>query len=146
MAKIERVYNVPLRKEFQKVPTHRRAKKAVKALAEFVGRHMHAGIETVNISTDLNNFIWRFGMKNPPHHVKVNVVKEEDGKVMVDLAEKVAKKEKPAKEKKPKAEKKTEAPKAEHKHEEKKAETHKSQKEEHPKDEKKAVSKKKVEK
>lgn len=161
MAKLERMYNVPLRSEFQKVPSHRKAKKAVKALAEFIARHMHAEFENVRITTELNNFIWKHGMKNPPHHIKVNAVKEDNGMVMVELAEKKPeKRERPAKvmrtkgsqhpenaeafsmEKKAKVEKKAEAKKEDHtghKHEEKKAE-HK--KEEKPKSEHKPAAKK----
>ena len=33
---LERTFNVPLRKEFMKVPRYRRANKAVKALKEFI--------------------------------------------------------------------------------------------------------------
>ena len=33
---IERTYNVPLRKEYRKVPRWKRTKKAVKALKEFL--------------------------------------------------------------------------------------------------------------
>ena len=37
---LERTYNVPLRKEFLKVPKYKRAKKAVKALKQFLAKHM----------------------------------------------------------------------------------------------------------
>ena len=37
---LERVYNVPLRKEFLKAPRYKRAKKAVTALKQFLVRHM----------------------------------------------------------------------------------------------------------
>ena len=37
---LERVYIVPLRKEFQKVASWRRTEKAVKALREFIAKHM----------------------------------------------------------------------------------------------------------
>jgi ribosomal protein L31E len=36
---LERTYNVPLRREYLKVPRYRRAKKAVTALKEFVSKH-----------------------------------------------------------------------------------------------------------
>ena len=80
--KLERTYNVPLRKEFLKTPKYKRAKKAVKALREFVSKHMKS--EDVNIGADVNKLIWKHGIKNPPHHVKVTVTKEED-KVSVVL-------------------------------------------------------------
>ena len=37
---LERTYNVPLRKEFLKVPKYKRAKKAVTALKQFLVKHM----------------------------------------------------------------------------------------------------------
>ena len=37
---LEREYIVPLRKEFKKVPEFRRAKRALKALKQFIARHM----------------------------------------------------------------------------------------------------------
>lgn len=83
MAKIERVYNVPLRKEWLKVPKYQRAAKAVRALRDFALRHMKT--EEVIIGPFANLEIWRHGMRNPPHHVKINAVKEDDGKVVIEL-------------------------------------------------------------
>ena len=37
---LERLYNVPLRKEFLKVPKYKRSKKAVTALKQFLSKHM----------------------------------------------------------------------------------------------------------
>jgi len=83
MAKIERVYNVPLRKEFQKAPPYRRAKKATRALREFLEKHM--GSENIKIGNFLNELIWARGIKRPPHHVKINVVKDDKGMVVAEL-------------------------------------------------------------
>ena len=82
---LERVYIVPLRKEFQKAPRYRRTKKAVKALREFIAKHMKS--ENVIIGKYANQFLWKNGIKNPPHHIKVTAVKDEKGKVAVELAE-----------------------------------------------------------
>ena len=38
---LERTYNVPLRKEWLKVPKYKRAKKAVTALRQFLVKHMN---------------------------------------------------------------------------------------------------------
>jgi ribosomal protein L31E len=73
---LERTYNVPLRRGFIKVPCHRKAKKAVKTLKEFVQQHMK--VKTVKIGPELNMKIWARGIKNPPHHVKVTAIKRED--------------------------------------------------------------------
>ena len=80
---IERTYNVPLRKEYRKVPRWRRTKKAVDALRLFLKKHMKA--EDVKISKELNEHVWKHGIKNPPHHVKVNVTKDEKGVVNAQL-------------------------------------------------------------
>src|SRR3989338_241794 len=82
---LERVYIVPLRKEFQKVASWRRTEKAVKALREFIAKHMKS--ENVIIGKYANQLLWKNGIKNPPHHVKVTAVKDEKGKVTAELAE-----------------------------------------------------------
>lgn len=83
MAVIERTYTIPLRKEFQKAPMYRRAKKAVIALREFLVRHMKAS--DVKLGQQLNNSLWTRGIKHPPHHVKVTAVRGEDGVVKAEL-------------------------------------------------------------
>lgn len=80
---IERTYNVPLRKEFQKAPKYKRAKKAITALKQFLAKHMKT--DEVKIGRNLNEFIWNQGIKNPPHHVKVNVVKDDDNIAKAEL-------------------------------------------------------------
>lgn len=83
MAVIERTYNVPLRSEWLKTPKYRRAKKAVAAVRAYVEKHMKS--DSVLIGPMLNLKIWEHGIKNPPHHVKVNAVKDEKGLVRVEL-------------------------------------------------------------
>ncbi len=109
---LERTYNVPLRKEFLKAPRWKRTPKAAKALKMFISRHMKS--ENVKIGKYANMELWKHGMKNPPHHIKVEAVKDEDGLVRVELVG--APKEKP--ELKP-AKKGKSAPKPEAKPEEK---------------------------
>lgn len=82
---LERTYNIPLRKEFQKAPNWRRTKKAVKALRQFVSKHMKS--DNIIINKYVNLELWKHGIKNPPHHIKVNVTKDDKGKVIVKLAE-----------------------------------------------------------
>ncbi len=83
MAALERTYNIPLRKEFLKVPRYKRAKKAVTAVREFLARHMKA--EKVLLGSHLNQMIWKRGIKNPPHHVNVSAVKDDKGTVRAEL-------------------------------------------------------------
>ncbi|NPB01290.1 MAG: 50S ribosomal protein L31e [Methanopyri archaeon] len=80
----ERVYTVPLR-DAKKAPLKKRAPRAVRALREFIERHMKA--ERVIIGNDVNEKIWERGIKKPPSRVRVRAVKYEDGTVKVELAE-----------------------------------------------------------
>jgi len=83
---LERTYNVPLRREFIKSPKYRRAKKAVSALKNFLKRHMKAELKDIKIGKYANLDIWKNGIKNPPHHIKVNVKKNDKGIVFAELA------------------------------------------------------------
>lgn len=80
---IERMYNVPLRKGFQKAPKYRRAKKATNVLREFLAKHMKS--DNIKIGRFLNMAMWERGIKNPPHHIKVNVTKNSEGVVKAEL-------------------------------------------------------------
>ncbi len=81
--KIQRTYNVPLRKEWLKAQKYKRAKKAVTALREFLQHHMKS--DDVHLGRYLNEAIWKRGMQNPPHHIKVDVLKE-NNKVVAELS------------------------------------------------------------
>lgn len=85
MAKLERTYNIPLRKEYMKAPIYKRTNRAVKALRAFLVRHMKADIKNVKIGSYLNEHMWEHSQKNPPHHVKVNVTKDDEGHVFAEL-------------------------------------------------------------
>ena len=80
---IERTYTVPLRKEYMKVPRWKRTRKAVFALRQFLSKHMKS--DDVKLGTSLNQHMWKHGGKNPPHHVKVTVKKDEKGVVGAEL-------------------------------------------------------------
>ena len=102
---LERVYNVPLRKKYLCAPNWKRTNRAVSALREFVKKHMKA--TEVKIGKYANLELWKHGIKNPPHHIKINCKKDEDGIVRVELVG--APEEKPKEEKKKlKKEKETE--------------------------------------
>ncbi|MBC8500158.1 MAG: 60S ribosomal protein L31 [Nanoarchaeota archaeon] len=80
---LERAYNVPLRKGWLKAPRYKRSKKAVKTLREFLQRHMKS--DNIKLGMYVNEHIWKHGIKNPPHHVKVKAVKYDDGTVKAEL-------------------------------------------------------------
>ena len=73
---VERIYTVPLRSEWLKVPKWRRSKRASAALRAFLLRHTKA--KEVKLSRWVNEEIWESGGKNPPPRIKVKVTKEED--------------------------------------------------------------------
>ena len=153
---LERTYNIPLRKEWLKVARYKRAKKAVKAVKEFLMKHMKS--ENVKVGKHLNLKLWEHGIKNPPYYIKVNAVKYEDGLVKAELfgfeideekkeevkkeakkAEEEVKKELGLEEKKDVKEEKEEGvskEKAEEKKEEKAEEEPKEKKKEEPEEEK----------
>jgi len=119
---IERTYNVPLRKGFINKAKYKKAKKAVSTLKEFLKQHLKS--DKILIGKNLNEYLWKDGIKNPPHHVKVTVIKEDDGTVKAELLGfKYDHKKKEDKEQSAKEEKKTDSEK---KKTEKKAVTEKT--------------------
>ncbi|MBU0980739.1 MAG: 60S ribosomal protein L31 [Nanoarchaeota archaeon] len=117
---MERTYNIPLRKEFQKAPPYKKSKKAVTALKEFLKKHMKS--DDIIILKELNEAIWARGIKNPPHHVKV-IAKKEDGKVIAQLfGQKLPEKEKEKKDLKQKVKEKLVGKKEKPEHKAEKAE------------------------
>jgi large subunit ribosomal protein L31e len=80
----ERIYVVPLAKEFQKAPNWNRTKRAMKALKKFVNRHMKP--EVLYISQEVNERMWENGIKNPPRKIRVRLTKSVEGLVRVFLA------------------------------------------------------------
>ncbi len=139
---LERTYNVPLRKEFMKAPKYKRAKKAVNAIKKFLNRHMKS--DNIKLGKNLNLEIWKHGIKNPPHHVRINAIKGDDGIVKAELEgfeyREMTKEEK---EKSEKERKKKEAPKEVEKKAEKKEEVKEEKKEQ---DKREELKEEKVEK
>lgn len=70
----ERIYTIPLRKEFNKTVEFNRAKKAVSATREFLQKHMKSN--NVKLGKYLNEYLLSRGRKNPPLKVQVKVWKE----------------------------------------------------------------------
>jgi large subunit ribosomal protein L31e len=83
---IEREYIIPLRKEWLKASSFKRAKKAVRAVREFLAKHMKSDFENVKVGRFLNEKLWERGIKNPPHKVKVKASKDGDI-IRAELAE-----------------------------------------------------------
>jgi len=82
---MERVYTVPLRKEFQKAPKYKYASKAMRSLKEFLKKHTKS--DNIKIGKYLNQIIWKNGPKNPPAKVKINVTKDKENLVSAELVD-----------------------------------------------------------
>jgi len=80
--KLERSYNVPLRKKFREIAKHKKTPRAIRDLRAFLEKHMKS--DDVKLGMHLNEHMWKHGIKNPPHHVKVHAIKE-DGVVKAEL-------------------------------------------------------------
>jgi len=90
---LEREYIIPLRGQWKRVPRYKRANKAIKAIKEFLVKHMKIrdrDLNKVKIDPYLNQEIWFRGIKKPPARIKVKAVKEGDI-VKVELVEMVDK-------------------------------------------------------
>jgi len=86
---LEREYVIPLRKEIMKVPAYKRAKKAIRAMKEFLAKHMRVenrDLRRVKIDMYLNNEVWFRGIKKPLTKVKV-IAKKIGGVVYAELAD-----------------------------------------------------------
>ena len=103
--KIERTYNIPLRRACSNAPIYKKTPKAVREVRSFLQKHMKS--EDVKLGKHLNLMLWENGIRNPPHHIKVNVIKDAEGKVMAEL---FGKKIETGEEKETKAKKKEEKP------------------------------------
>jgi len=77
----ERIYVIPLLKEWSKVPRYKRSKKAIKAIREFLVRHMKIrdrDLNKIRIDKFVNEEVWFRGIKKPPKKIKIKAIKEGD--------------------------------------------------------------------
>ncbi len=81
---LERTYKVPLGKVLI-APRNKRAVRAVRKLRQFAKKHMHS--DEVKLDPQLNEIIWKRGIRKPPRKVTVKMVKDKDGVVTVTPAE-----------------------------------------------------------
>lgn len=84
MSEMERIYTVPLGKAWI-AQKYRRAEKAIFVLKQFTERHMKP--TDIIIDPSVNEAIWARGIKNPPRKIRVKMTKDNEGVVLVELAE-----------------------------------------------------------
>jgi len=76
----ERVYTIPFRRVWA-TPRGKRTPRASRMLREFVERHMKT--DNVEISNEINEQLWARSIKKPPRQIKVRLVKDKEGRVIV---------------------------------------------------------------
>jgi ribosomal protein L31E len=79
--KIEREFIVPLRRAWLRAPNYKRTYKAIKAIKQFVAKHMKVperDVSKVKLDVYFNNDLWFRGRKHPPSKVKIKARKEEE--------------------------------------------------------------------
>ena len=100
---MEKNFIVPLRREFQKAPIYARTKRAIKAVREYLVKHMKN--EDVRLGKHINMYLWQNGNRNPPHKIEIvaDIIKDKDyeyviaelkGKSLEELKPKVVEKKK----------------------------------------------------
>ena len=77
---LTRVYTINLGKAWI-TPQYKRTDRVINMIKEFAKKHMKS--EEIKIDQDLNRQIWKRGKTNPPRKVRVKMVKDEDGMVIV---------------------------------------------------------------
>ncbi len=83
---MERIYVVPLRK-VKHTPSSKAAQRAVKAVRNFIKKHMKVEEDNVWIDSSVNEALWARGKYKIPSKIRVRAVKFDDGVVEVSLPE-----------------------------------------------------------
>jgi len=82
----ERIYTVPLGRVWIG-PRQKRAPRAIRLLRSFILRHMKIDEDSLKISNEVNEHLWRRGIQKPPRKIRVRAIKDSEGIVTVRLAE-----------------------------------------------------------
>jgi large subunit ribosomal protein L31e len=82
----EQIYTIPLR-NVRKVPSWKRARRAVSEVRGFLVKHMK--VESINVKLDksINEHLWERGCEKPPLSIRVRAVKFADGEVQAELSQ-----------------------------------------------------------
>jgi large subunit ribosomal protein L31e len=85
---LTRVYTINLGRAWL-TPQYRRTDRVINIIKEFARKHMKS--DDVKLDQDLNRQIWNRGKTHPPRKVRVKMVKDEDGAIIVSLFEQAIK-------------------------------------------------------
>ena len=76
----ERIYTINLGKVLLS-PINRRSTRAINMIREFAIKHTHNDV--IKIHEDLNKYIWKNGIRNPPRKIKVKMSNTDSGNILV---------------------------------------------------------------
>jgi large subunit ribosomal protein L31e len=76
----EKFYDLNLRRIWN-APREKRTPRAVRFLREFVAARMKT--TEVSLAEETNSMLWQRGISKPPRKIRVRVVKDKDGRVIV---------------------------------------------------------------
>ena len=76
----EKFYDLNLRRIWT-APREKRTPRAVRYVRQYAAQRMKA--DQVSLSEETNNLLWTRGISKPPRKIRIRVVKDKDGKVIV---------------------------------------------------------------
>ncbi|HZF21489.1 MAG TPA: 50S ribosomal protein L31e [Dongiaceae bacterium] len=76
----EKFYDLNLRRIWN-APREKRTPRAVRFLREFVAQRMKT--TEVSLSEETNSMLWQRGISKPPRKIRIRVVKDKEGRVIV---------------------------------------------------------------
>ena len=75
---------ISLKDAYNKGRHTKRAKKSIFLIKKYINRHLKTDIKNIKIGMELNEFIWKHGIKNPPRVIKIQIYKK-DKLILVNL-------------------------------------------------------------
>lgn len=86
---LSRIYTINLGKA-RLTPRYRRTDRVVNMIREFARKHMKSN--EVKVDQELNRHVWKRGKAHPPRRLRVRMIKDEDGIVIISPYEEAVKK------------------------------------------------------
>jgi len=71
-------YVIPLTKAYDDKPRTKRAKYSVRMIFDFLYKHTRKEKKDIIVTEEVNNFIWKNSIQNPPRKVAVTLKKKDD--------------------------------------------------------------------
>ncbi|RLG13877.1 MAG: hypothetical protein DRN66_03335 [Candidatus Nanohalarchaeota archaeon] len=72
-----RTATIPLKDAYNKGRYTKRAKKSIFIIKKYISRHAKTDVKNIKIGVQLNEFIWKHGIKNPPRSIKIQIYKKD---------------------------------------------------------------------